>query len=85
MKKIRRAEFLAVVAIVASATAMQIREHSQAQDQAQDAVPATEQAPMTSCGPSHDGFVPAGCEPTRDDPPAERATRAPHAAPQIWV
>ncbi|MFL9964417.1 hypothetical protein PQR02_25785 [Paraburkholderia sediminicola] len=81
MKKIRSAEFLVGVAIVASAAALQIREHAQVQD----APPANAQAPMSACGPSHDGLMPAGCEhPTRNERQTEH-TLAPHGARQLWV
>jgi hypothetical protein len=82
MKKSRTKEFLVGVAIVASAAVLQIREHVQVQD----APPANAQAPMSSCGPSHDGLVPAGCEqPTRDQRQPEHMTQPLHGARQIWV
>ncbi|HZZ12685.1 MAG TPA: hypothetical protein VFE79_18525 [Paraburkholderia sp.] len=77
--KIRRAELLVAVAIVTSAAVMQIREH---------VLPHEAQmgdAPSASCGVKHDGLVPAGCEPTRDEQPVDRPAQARHAAPQVWV
>jgi hypothetical protein len=82
MKKIRSAEWLVGVAIIASAAALQIREHVQVQD----APPANAQAPMSSCGPLHDGLVPAGCEqPTHDERQTEHTTQPPQGARQIWA
>ncbi|KAA1013590.1 hypothetical protein FVF58_07530 [Paraburkholderia panacisoli] len=82
MKKIRSAEFLVGVAIVASAAALQMSEN----EQVQDAPPANAQAPMSSCGPLHDGLVPAGCEqPTRDERQTEHTEQLPYGGRQIWV
>ncbi|MFM0627086.1 hypothetical protein [Paraburkholderia xenovorans] len=79
--KIRSAEFLAAVAIITSAAVMQIREHVQVQ-----ATPSSNaQAMSPSCGVTHDGFVPAACEPTRDERRVDRAPQPPRNAPQVWV
>src|ERR1700744_490711 len=60
MKKIRSAEFLAAVAIITSATVMQIREHMQVPE----APAAPPQAAQLSCETTHHGRVFAACEPT---------------------
>ena len=81
MKKIRSAEFLAAVAIITSATVLQIREHLKPIE-----APAVgAQTASGACGIKHDGFVPASCEPTREERPAETATPRPHGAPRMWV
>ncbi|WP_168790279.1 hypothetical protein [Paraburkholderia aromaticivorans] len=79
--KIRSAEFLAAVAIISSAAVMQIREHVLAQE----APSSNAQATSPSCGVTHDGFVPAACEPTRDKRQVDRAPQPQRDAPQIWV
>jgi hypothetical protein len=79
--KIRSAEFLAGVAIVTSAAVMQIREHVPVQE----ASTSKAQATSPSCGVRHDGFVPAACEPTRDERQVERAPQPQRKAPQVWV
>lgn len=83
MKKIRRAEFLAAVAIVTSATVMQIREHMQPHD----APAATPEAAQLSCEMPRSGLLLAACEPTRSEAPAEqnRATRHLREASKMWV
>jgi hypothetical protein len=81
MKKIRRAECLAAVAIVTSATVMQIREHLPMRE----TPPASAQAPLSSCAITHRGLVLAACEPTRGESRDHRATLPPHGAPIIWV
>ncbi|WNC94078.1 hypothetical protein RI103_25265 [Paraburkholderia sp. FT54] len=78
--KIRNAEFLAAVAIIASATVLQIREHSQAHE-----APSSNAQTTSSCGVTHDGLVPAACEPTRDKRQVDRAPAPQRGAPQIWV
>lgn len=79
--KIRSKEFLVAVAIISSATVMQIREHMQPHEPTS----ASTQSASPSCGATRDGLVPAACEPTRDEPPADPATRRQHGALQIWV
>ncbi|MFM0169610.1 hypothetical protein [Paraburkholderia sediminicola] len=79
--KIRSAEFLAAVAIIASATVMQIREHLQVPE----APSSNAQAMSPSCGVTHEGFVPAACEPTRDERQVDRAPQPRRNAPQGWV
>jgi hypothetical protein len=82
MKKVTRAECLVCVAVVASAVALQIREHVQTRD----ASPTNPPAQVSSCGPSRDGLMPAACEqPTRNERQTDDITRAPHRARQIWV
>lgn len=82
--KIRSAEFLALVAIVTSATVLQIREHMP-QDRS---IHATQAA---SCGAMREGngLLPAACEATRDATQREGATGRPtqvlHSNPKIWV
>lgn len=79
--KIRSTEFLVAVAIITSATVMQIREHMQPRE----ATSASEQAGPPSCGATHEGLAPAACEPTHDEPQPERATHRQRSAPQFWV
>jgi hypothetical protein len=93
MKKIRRAEWLAAVAIITSATVLQIREHMLVHA----ALPATPEAAQTSCDMPRSGLVLAACEPTRGEAPAsrdqnqnqnqnrDRATRHLRTASKIWV
>jgi hypothetical protein len=83
MKKMKRAEFLAAVAIITSATVMQIREHMQAPD----APSATPQAAQSACEMPRSGLVLAACEPTRSEAPAkqDRATQHLRSASKIWV
>lgn len=83
MKKISRAEFLAAVAIITSATVMQIREHMQTPD-APSANPA---AAQLACESTRSGLVLATCEPTRSEAPASqnRATRHLRIVSNIWV
>ncbi|TDY21622.1 hypothetical protein B0G81_1850 [Paraburkholderia sp. BL6665CI2N2] len=79
--KIRSAEFLAAVAIISSATVMQIREHVLAQE-----TPVSQaQATSPSCGLTHDGLVSAACEATRDKRQVDRAPQPQRNAPQVWV
>ncbi|MFM0391600.1 hypothetical protein [Paraburkholderia phytofirmans] len=79
--KIRSAEFLAAVAIISSATVLQIREHVLAQQ-----APASQaQATSPSCGSTHDGLVSAACEPTHDKRQVDRAPQPPRNTSQIWV
>ena len=77
--KIRTAEWLVAVAIVTSASVLQIREHMQSYE-------ASSVAPQAaSCGVMHDGLVPAGCEPARNEQRMDRAALPQHSAPRIWV
>ncbi|MFM0339627.1 hypothetical protein [Paraburkholderia fungorum] len=77
--KIRSAEWLAAVAIVTSASVLQIREHMQSYE-------APSVAPQASfCGARHDGLIPAGCEPARNEQWMDRAALPQHNAPRIWV
>ncbi|MFM0237543.1 hypothetical protein [Paraburkholderia phytofirmans] len=79
--KIRSAEFLAAVAIISSAAVIQIREHVLAQE-----TPASNaQAVSPPCGVTHQGLVPAACEPTREKRQVDRAPQPQRSAPQIWV
>nr|WKF61547.1 hypothetical protein HUO10_006078 [Paraburkholderia busanensis] len=93
--KIRSAEFLVAVAIISSATVMQIREHLRQPD----GQAASEEHAATSCGAMHEGLMPASCEATRDerntrDAGATRHARdqrqvdrapQPRVTPRIWV
>jgi hypothetical protein len=81
MKKIRRAEWLAAIAIVTSATVMQIREHLPRQE----ALQTSAQAPLSSCGITRHGLLLASCEPTSGESRQNRTTLPPHGAPKIWV
>lgn len=83
MKKSRRTEFLAAIAIITSATVMQIREHMQPHE----APAATPEAAQLSCEMPRSGLVLAACEPTRGEAPAEHDRAAPHlrSASKIWV
>lgn len=79
--KIRRVEYLVAIAIVTSATVMQVREHL-----LQHATsPVSVQNMSASCGAMHDGLVPAGCEAASDNRQVNRAPAAPHDARRIWV
>jgi hypothetical protein len=84
MKKISSAEWLAAVAIITSATVMQIREHMQTHD-VPSANPAA--AAQLACETTHSGLVLAACEPTRSEAPAaqNRATRHLRSVSNIWV
>jgi hypothetical protein len=90
--KIRRTEFLVAVAIISSATAIQIREYMQPHPPAA----ADEQsAPQlaTLCGMSRNGVIPAACETMRGseheqkNEPARtgRTPDTPRATSQVWV
>lgn len=83
MKKIKRAEFLVAIAIITSATVMQIREHMQPHE----APTATPEAAQLSCEMPRNGLVLAACEPTRGEAPAQhdRATLHLRSAAKIWV
>jgi hypothetical protein len=84
MKKSRSASFLAGVAIVSSATVLQIREHMRSPDVSA----ANARATMSSCGATRDGLVPAGCEPTptRGERQMEHAPQPQQGARrQVWV
>jgi hypothetical protein len=82
MKKIRSARFLAVVAIVSSATVMQIREGMHAHD----ASPTNAQATLSLCAATRDGLMPARCESTRGERKLERDIQPQHGAQrQLWV
>lgn len=85
MKKIRSAEWLVAIAIVTSATVMQIREHLLVDD----APPATPEAAQLSCEMPRGGLVLAACEPTRGEVPAshdqDRATQHLRSTSKIWV
>ncbi|MDE1181652.1 hypothetical protein [Paraburkholderia sp.] len=89
--KSRRTQFLLFVALVSSATVVQIREHMPQTG----AVNATE---STTCGATRDGLIPASCEPTRAVEGASgtrdtqgqpgldgNAVRTPHAPLRVWV
>lgn len=84
MKKFSSTAFLAAVAVVSSATVMQIRDDLPSAD----ASPANAQATMSSCGTARDGLLPASCEPT---PTRGERQMAPTTQPQqgarrqIWV
>lgn len=80
MKKIRSAEYLIAIAIVTSAGVLQIRQHMQPLEAPVASAPAA-----SSCGITHDGLVPAACEPTRSERQVERGPRLQHSAPHIWV
>ncbi|RZF29357.1 hypothetical protein EVC45_12950 [Paraburkholderia sp. UYCP14C] len=80
MKKAGSLKFLAAVAIVSSATAMQIRAHVALPDPAA----AQPRATMSTCGRANDGITPASCEPMHRERQLERS-RAPHDARQLWV
>ena len=82
MKKNTSVKFLAAVAIVTSATVLQIREHGQSND-----APSTNAATtMSSCSSTRDGLTPARCEPTRGERQLDRATQQHgHGTRQIWV
>ena len=81
MKKIRRAEWLAAVAIITSATVLQIREHLPSPETTR----MSAQAPLSSCGMTNHGLLLAACEPTRGESRQNRATLPAHGAPKIWV
>ena len=76
MKKASSMAFLAAVAIVSSATAMQIRTHV--------ASPTHTPAATSTCGVAHDGVTLASCAPMRSERQVERQ-QAPHDARQLWV
>lgn len=78
--KIRGAELLVAVAIVTSATVMQIREHMEQHD-----APAASAQAVPSCGVRHDGLAAAACEPTRGERQADRASQPRRDAQRIWV
>ncbi|MEZ0604019.1 hypothetical protein ACAX43_17945 [Paraburkholderia sp. IW21] len=78
--KIRSAELLVAVAIVTSATVMQIREHMEQHD-----APAASAQAVPSCGVKHDGLTAAACEPTRDEGHADRASQPRRDALRLWV
>ncbi|CAB3793844.1 MULTISPECIES: hypothetical protein [Paraburkholderia] len=82
MKKIRSARFFAAVAIVSSATVLQIREglHAHATS------PTNAQATLSLCGATRDGLMPARCESTRGERKLERDIQPQHDAQrQLWV
>ncbi|CAD6547080.1 hypothetical protein LMG28727_04654 [Paraburkholderia kirstenboschensis] len=83
--KIRSAEFLAVVAIVTSASVLQIREHMQPPDSAAASARASAQAAPSTCESSRKGVMPAACEPTRDERPADHAPVPQRGAARTWV
>jgi hypothetical protein len=80
MKKIGNYKFLAAVAIVSSATAMQLREHVASPDAALARGPAA----MSTCGGAHDGLTTASCEAMRREKQPERA-QPPRDTRQLWV
>lgn len=84
MKKIKRTEFLAAVAIITSATVLQIREHMRVPE----APSAQRQAAQFACDvTTHRGLVLAACEPTREAAPAgqDRATQHLRNTSKLWV
>jgi hypothetical protein len=82
MKKIRSARFLAAVAVVSSAAAMQIRDGVHAHETS----PTHAQATRSSCGATHDELMPARCESTRGERKLERDIQPQHGAQwQLWV
>jgi hypothetical protein len=82
MKKIRSAQFLAAVAIISSASVMQIREYMQSSETSRTNAPAA----LPSCRAARDGLTPARCEPTRGERQMEREIRPQHDAQrQLWV
>jgi hypothetical protein len=80
MKKAGSMKFLAAVAIVSSATVMQIRAHVAAPETA----PARASGAMPACGSGHEGVMPASCAPMRDERQLKRQ-QPPHDAPRLWV
>jgi hypothetical protein len=78
MKQIRKAEYLLAVAIVTSATVMQIRECM---------LRPSAQADIStlSCGATQAGLAPASCPTARGERPAEGVAHARQAVPRIWV
>lgn len=78
MKKIRRAEFLLAVAIVTSATVMQVREYMLK-------APARGELATLSCGVTQPGLAPASCAAARNERPVEGASHAPQTTSHIWV
>ncbi|WOD15694.1 hypothetical protein [Paraburkholderia kirstenboschensis] len=83
--KIRSAELLAVVAIVTSASVLQIREHMQPPDSTAASARASAQAAPSTCESSRKGVMPASCEPTRDERPAHHAPVPQRGAARTWV
>src|SRR3569833_912278 len=82
--KIRSAEWLVAVAIVSSASVLQIREHMQPHDSAAASTSASAQAAPSTCEGSRKGVMPASCEPTRDQRPADHAPSPQRGAARIW-
>ncbi|MGF6732588.1 hypothetical protein OKW50_004733 [Paraburkholderia youngii] len=80
MKKSGSIKFLAAVAIVSSATVMQIRAHIASPDAAARQPHAT----ISTCGRSHDGITAASCWPTNSERQLERF-QPPHDTRQPWV
>lgn len=76
--KIRRAEFLAAVAIVTSAAVMQVREYV-LRTAPHDAVRTL------SCGATPQGLAPAACAAVRGEHSADGAAHPQQAAARIWV
>ncbi|WP_206002397.1 hypothetical protein [Paraburkholderia antibiotica] len=88
MKKTASMKFLAMVAIVTSATVLQIREHVAPPDTAH----TDNAAAMSDCERIRDGFAPAACERSKDQrqveqqqPDARLGVQPAHGARQIWV
>jgi hypothetical protein len=84
MKKIRSAEYLVAVAIITSATVMQIREHMQP-PQAPSAQP---NAAQLSCAATPGGVLLTACEATHEKVPANRNRVTQHlrdASNKLWV
>ncbi|WP_368622490.1 hypothetical protein [Paraburkholderia sp. BR13444] len=79
MKKSGSIKFLAAVAIVSSATVMQIRAHIASPDAAARQPHAT-----ISNGRSHDGITAASCWPTNSERQLERF-QPPHDTRQPWA
>ncbi|OLL28331.1 hypothetical protein BTH42_27740 [Burkholderia sp. SRS-W-2-2016] len=81
MKKTASMKFLAMIAIVTSATVMQIREHVAPPD----TVRAGESNSMSGCTGTHGGFTPAACERLRDDRQPVEQRKPAHNERHIWV
>ncbi|MCC8395301.1 hypothetical protein LJ656_22185 [Paraburkholderia sp. MMS20-SJTR3] len=88
MKKNASMKFLAMIAIMTSATVMQIREHVAPPDPAR----AAQADSMSGCEGSHGGFAPAACgrlhERLHDQQPVEqrqRAAQPAHTGRHVWV
>ena len=83
--KTRSAELLAAIAIVTSAAVLQIREHVKPHQGITASTRDTAQTAPSSCEGSPNGVMPASCEPTRDERPAQHAPLPRRGASRIWV